>query len=142
MSIPDFTKTVEIKASPAAVWDAIVNPATVGKYHLAPLKAIELHAGGRIVYGTANEDLISGMVAELEEGVLLRHTFYFRPASHAGTGSDPETMVRYEIAEVPGGVRLTLTHSGFVEENQTYANISGGWPFILDGLKEVVEKGG
>ena len=36
---------------------------------------------------------------------------------------------------------LTLTHDGFDEVNQSYANATGGWPIILARMKDRLEAG-
>lgn len=134
----EFSQTLTIKAPPSRVWQAIVDPRDVARYHLAPLKEIQLEPGGRISYGTEDEDMIAGNIRHVETGKRLDHTFRFL-FSPETTGQDPETLVSYEISESPGGSTLTLRHSGFPEENATYANISGGWPCILEALKTLLE---
>lgn len=111
----------------------------MAEYHLAPLKLIEVAEGGRIVYGTESTDMIVGRILEVIPEKLLVHTFRFGD-SLEGTKNDPETTVSYRISKGDGGTLLTVAHTGFPEENQTYANISGGWPFVLDGLKAAAEK--
>jgi uncharacterized protein YndB with AHSA1/START domain len=117
-----------LAASPEAVWRAIIDPALVAEYHLAPLRVLELRPGGVISYGTKREEMILGKVVEFEVHRRLVHTFRFGP-SQPGTAKDPETTVSY----------LTLTHSGFPSENQTYANISNGWPYILDAMEAILD---
>lgn len=133
-----FTRTVETCATPSQVWQGLIDPAKVAAYHLAPLKEIELREGGRIVYGTEDADLIVGQITRLEPNRRLEHTFRFQ-LHEVGIEEEPETLVSYLIEENPNGSTLTLTHSGFPGENQTFANISGGWPHILDGLKAFLE---
>jgi len=139
MSAVDFIEFISIEASPDAVWQAIVDPASAAQYYLVPLLEIDLAPGGRIAYGTAEESLITGEVENFKPSVRLRHTFRF---SHSilGTADDPVTTVTYLLEPSPHGTTLTLIHSGFPGENQTYANIAEGWPAILKGLKTLVEK--
>jgi uncharacterized protein YndB with AHSA1/START domain len=139
MSAVDFIETVSIEAPPDAVWQAIVDPNLASKYYLVPLSAIELTPGGRISYGTAEETLITGEIENFEPGVRLRHTFRFSRAI-LGTADDPMTTVTYLLEPSAHGTTLTLIHSGFPRENQTYTNIAEGWPAILHGLKNLLEK--
>jgi len=139
MSPIEYRSAVSITATPNCVWRAITDPARVAEYHLAPLKLIELTEGGRIAYGTESVDMIVGKILEVIPEELLIHTFRFGD-SLEGTKSDPETTVSYRITKSDEGTLLTVTHTGFPAENQTYANVSGGWPFILDGLKAAAEK--
>lgn len=139
MSAVDFIEIISIDAPPDAVWQAIVDPTLVAQYYLVPLLEIDLTPGGRIAYGTAEESLITGEVENFELGLRLRHTFRF---SHSilGTADDPVTTVTYLLEPSPHGTTLTLIHSDFPRENQTYANIAEGWPAILHGLKNLLEK--
>jgi uncharacterized protein YndB with AHSA1/START domain len=139
MAAPSFTQSIMIKAAPLQVWTAIVDPALVAQYHLAPLKQIDLKPDGSIIYGTTEEDLIVGKITAIDHGQRLTHTFRFQP-NHEGTKDDPETLVTYTLKETPEGTELTVTHTGFPNENQTFANIATGWPYLLESLKTVLEK--
>ncbi len=138
MASPEFTQTILIKADPATVWQAIVDPGLVVRYHLAPLKAIRLRIGGDIVYGTKDEDMIVGKITYIDPTTRLDHTFRFH-SGHQAADQDHEAAVSYRLAKTAEGTALTILHFGFEEENQTYANISEGWPVILKGLKETAE---
>lgn len=134
-----FSQTLTLQTTPAEIWQALVDPQKVARYHLASLKEIELTNDGKILYGIENTIFITGKVTHVEPGRRLDHTFRFLP-NQPGTENDPETAVSYLIESTPSGATLTLTHSGFPHENQTYANISEGWPVILQRLKEFLEK--
>ena len=139
MSNIEFSSCITISASAGKVWQTIVNPVKVAEYHLAPLKVIEPTEGGRIIYGTEGAEMIVGKIVKVVPDELLVHTFRFGD-SLEGTKNDPETTVTYKIEANDSGATLTLSHTGFPAENQTYANIAGGWPFILEGLKATAEK--
>lgn len=139
MSDLTYTTTLTLATPPARVWQALTDPAQAAQYHLAPLRQLDLHEGGKISYGTDAVEMITGEITRLIPAQQLDHTFRFAP-SQQGTKDDPETLVSYRLEEINGGTKLILTHSGFPYENQTYTNISGGWPFILDALKTFVEK--
>ena len=140
MSALEYKERVEISAPPKNVWKAITDPSIASEYYLAPLKTIELRVHGRIIYGTDDYDMIAGKVIEIIPYKLLSHTFMFDTPSHRGPKVDAETIVTYDITEKDGGSVLTLTHTGFEERNQTYANITGGWPMILNHMKVLLEK--
>lgn len=135
----DFQQEIQIKASLEAVWNALTRSEEVNRYHMTPLLTIELEKGGRLIYGTEKEVMISGNSLEIEPYVKWSHSFRFGPERHAGTEGDPDTLVTYELRPDGEGTHLKLTHSGFPEENQTRANIAGGWPYILAELKGYLE---
>jgi uncharacterized protein YndB with AHSA1/START domain len=137
----EFRQTLFIAAPADRVWAAIVTPADVKQYYLCPLETIELKSGGRIVYGSDGQTLISGTVLQATPGYRLVHTFRFAPDTHASTDKDAESRVTYAIKPMGAICELTLTHDEFGSDNRTYANVTGGWPSILSGLKTYVETG-
>jgi len=132
---PTFHYTIFIARPAQDVWDALTQKPLVDRYYMAPLQKLELEKGGRIAYGD-KVALIMGRVMEIEPPKKLVHSFAF-------TGStDPESVVSYEIAAVGDRMcSLSITHSGFASENQSYTNISGGWPVIASSLKTLLETG-
>jgi hypothetical protein len=56
--------------------------------------------------------------------------------------ADAPTTVTWEIEEeMPGVCKLTVIHGGLVAGSPTLEQVSGGWPFILSGLKTLLEAG-
>lgn len=75
----------------------------------------------------------------LEEPHAIAFTWFF-----PGT---PKTMVTIELAEIGGGTRATLVHSGWGQFDvdairPIYDMLKGGWSsFVLPGLKKISEAG-
>lgn len=136
-----FEQTIFIKSTKEKVWNALVKPEIVQKYFLCPLKEIKLKNEAPIIYGNKEFDLIKGKIINFEENKNLVHTFKFLPPGHEGTEKDEETKVSYIIEEDEGITILTLVHEGFKEKNQSYHNVTGGWPYILSNLKTLLETG-
>ncbi|MEO5915052.1 MAG: SRPBCC domain-containing protein [Luteolibacter sp.] len=133
---PEFNYTLFIAKPAQDVWNALTRKEMIDRYYMAPLATLELKKGGKIAYGTKDSELISGIITEIDEPKKLSHTFHF-----AGS-EDPDTTVTYEIKAIGDAMcSLRITHSGFAIENQTYADISGGWPGIASSLKTVLETG-
>jgi uncharacterized protein YndB with AHSA1/START domain len=136
-----LTQEIKVSTNAEAVWNALIKPECVREYHLAPLLKIELWVRGEIVYGTPEKILISGEIIECEQNARLMHTFRFGSQRFSGTGGDTDTVVKYEISEEGSSSTIVkVTHTGFIEENQTYCNVVGGWPYILERLKVWLEK--
>lgn len=130
-----FEYTIYIGKTPAEIWDALTRKDFVDRYFLAPLFQLDLQPGGRIAYGYDSE-VIVGTIEGLEPPSLLVHTFAF--SDNPGYA----TRVSYRLLPLgPAITRLDLTHTGFAEEDQTFADISGGWPAILSSLKTLLETG-
>lgn len=132
---PEFRYTILIAKPAKDVWSALTEKKTIDQYYMAPVHTLELKKGGKISYG-GDAELITGVIAELEAPKTLVHTFNF-----AGS-EDPETRVAYEIKPIGDLMcSLTISHTGFKAENQTFADISGGWPVIASSMKTVLETG-
>jgi len=130
-----FAYTIYIGKTPAEIWDALTRKELVDRYYLAPLLRLEANAGGSIAYGY-DTNVIVGTVREIAPPIKLSHTFAFSDAP------DYATLVTYEIQAVgPAISRHTLSHTGFADEDPTFADISGGWPAILSSLKTLLETG-
>lgn len=132
---PEFHYTILIAKPAADVWSALTEKKLIDQYYMVPLHTLELKKGGKVSYGV-DKEMISGMITEFEAPKTLVHTFKF-----AGS-EDPETRVAYEIKAIGDAMcSLTISHSGFEAENQTFADISGGWPVIASSLKTLLETG-
>lgn len=133
----EFKQEIRIKAPISKVWAAITEPAQINLYYLAPIDKLELKAGGQIVYGTKDQPMIFGKVVEVEAEKLFSHTFKFEGM---GKSEEKETLVTYKLTPTDdGGTLLTLTHTGFEPGSQTLIDVTGGWPYILEGLKKHCE---
>ena len=117
------------------VWNAITKKSLVDKYYFSPINADISTVGADIYYGTASRKLIIGTITALEVPRLLMHSFRF--AEEADT---TETTVTYALTADGMKTRLHLEHRGYAANSQGYADISLGWPIIIDGLKSVLDR--
>ena len=51
------------------------------------------------------------------------------------------SRVTYELEETDGITKVTTIHDDFPSGSKVYDNVAGGWPYILSGLKTLVETG-
>jgi uncharacterized protein YndB with AHSA1/START domain len=132
---PEFRYTILIAKPAADVWSALTEKKIIDQYYMVPVRSLELEKGGKITYGE-DTDLITGTIEEIDAPKTLVHTFNF-------VGSeDPETRVAYEIKPIGDLMcSLTILHTGFGEEDQTFADIAGGWPVVASSLKTFLETG-
>ena len=132
---PEFHYTILIAKPAVDVWSALTEKKMIDQYYMVPLHTLELKKGGKISYGV-DKEMIIGTITEFEAPKTLVHTFKF-----AGS-EDPETRVAYEIKPIGDAMcSLTISHTGFEAENQTFADIRGGWPVIASSLKTLLETG-
>ena len=137
-----FDQAVLIDASRDVVWQAITDPKVVSQYYICPLVTMDLEQGGAVVYGSAERPLISGQVLDFTTGNELVHSFKFDLGSHPGVSEDKSSRVTYTLGDNEGKISLRLVHDHFEGDQQTYENVSEGWPIILDRLKTYLEHGG
>lgn len=128
-----YIRSVTIQRSQDDVWAALVTKSIVDTYYFLPVSEDISAAGQTIYYGTKEQQLITGKVLELRAPSLFRHSFRF-----AGEGQVP-SVVTYSLAARGDATRLTVTHEGYAVDTQSYADIAGGWPIILDGIKSKLE---
>lgn len=77
-----------------------------------------------------------GEVIEIKPPGLLVYTWF--AAWHERP--DAPTTVRWDLTATSAGTHLKLTHSGLAAEPKGRAGYSGGWPGILDAVKQYVER--
>lgn len=117
------------------VWDALTKKNLVDQYYLAPLMSDATRVGDEMAYGPPGQAMIVGQVVEFDAPTKLVHTFRF-----AGMPKTEETTVTYTLKSDPNATELRVEHTGFAKDSQFEADISGGWPIILEGLKALLEK--
>ena len=131
-----------IKAMPEQIWDAMTRPEFVRQYfHNCRLDA-PLTAGGRWL--ARSPDLakvwIDSEITEFDPPRRLRHAW--RALYDDELALEQESRVTWEIEPQEGGYSLlTVVHDRLEGAPKTATSVSGGWMFILSGLKTLVETG-
>jgi uncharacterized protein YndB with AHSA1/START domain len=155
-----FTYQLFIKASPEAIWDALVDSDQTGKYGYGGRAEYDLREGGSFKHYATEEMkqhgmpdvVLDGEVLEVDAPRKLVQTWRanFGPeiaAEPAGrvsiTTDEPEPLMFPK-----GGVtKVTLTHelegapmtAGIISGE--VADAGGGWGFVLSDLKSYLETG-
>lgn len=129
-----FTQAVTIDRPADEVWRGLTRKTDVDRYYLAPLGADITAAGGEMYYGTAAQRMIVGRVVTFRAPHELSHTFRFADSKDA-----TESLVTYRLEPSGDTTRLSVEHSGYPADSQHFADISMGWPIILNGLKAHLE---
>ena len=116
-------------ASPAEVWAALTEPESLSRW-LGHAQRAEAVAGGawEIRFGEDPARTMSGRVRTVEPERLLEVEWNYQ--------GEPPSLVRFELHDEGGGVRLVVDHRGLDRRATTaYAQ---GWRRHLDGLGGVV----
>jgi uncharacterized protein YndB with AHSA1/START domain len=131
------TQQLVIAASPAAVYEMLVDPERFVQW-MAVDATLEPRPGGRIRWTHANGDLCSGTFVELVPHRRVVFTYgWERPEVRIPPGS---TTVRIELEPLADGTtQLTLVHSGL--DGPAADAHAGGWTHYLGRLRTSAEGG-
>jgi uncharacterized protein YndB with AHSA1/START domain len=130
---------IYIRTTPERLWEAIVDPETRSKYNFGAGVRSDWEVGSRMEMGSpeANGLLGEGEVIETDPPRRLVHTFIALWSDEVK--SEGASRVTWEIEPVGDSCRLLVTHDELGEDAS--AELYGGWPMILSGLKTWLETG-
>jgi uncharacterized protein YndB with AHSA1/START domain len=147
---------VYIRASAQQVWDAITDPEWNTRYGYPGRTEYDLRPGGAIravmPAGMIGPDEFVGVdgevvVADAPKRLVQTYRFLFSPEQV----EEGFHEVVWDVHEEHGGVtRLTVTHdvtnapiaAAMIDGDPDLQEGGGGWPWILSGLKTLLETGG
>ena len=134
------SKSIEIKGSPAQLWDALINPEKIKVYLYGTETITDWQVGSPIVFqgeyeGHSYKD--KGNVLVNEPNKILKYNYW---SQFSGLDDQLENYadVTYEIEELDGGVRLNWIQQGFSKEENA-EHTEKGLPAILEQIKTLVE---
>jgi DNA-binding transcriptional ArsR family regulator/uncharacterized protein YndB with AHSA1/START domain len=137
---PSHVFAVFIRTTPEQLWEAITSSDYTLKYYFASTVESEWRAGSPVVFRIQGEPAIVGEVLESKPHESLVCTFDARWDDEVR--ADPPSRISWLIEEAgPGVCKLTVVHDGFESETATYGQVEHGMPFILSGLKTLLETG-
>ena len=148
MSTTNSTTTTQeiqlaIKASPEAVWHALVDGSVTPAYYVGFAAEFgDLTPGSPYRYTAGGGEMITGTIVSVEPGRELVTTFngHWDPA----VDELPESTVRFTLSDtvmpMPGVTILSCVHTG-LSDTPAAAGLELGWVAILSGLKTLLETG-
>ncbi len=137
---PAFVTSIFIRATPEAIWQAITETNVTLRYYYGSAIDSTFEPGAPYRMTIEGDLQIEGEILEVSPPRRLVQTFH--AVWDEGVAADPFTRVTWEIEETePGVCRVTVIHDDLVEGSATQQQVSGGWPYILSGLKTLLETG-
>jgi uncharacterized protein YndB with AHSA1/START domain len=147
---------VYIRATPEAIWTAITDPEWTSRYGYAGRVEYDLRPGGAyralssepMRAAGAPEVAVDGEVIEADPPRRLVQTW--RMVMDPGLAAEGFTRLTHEIEPLADGVtKLTITHDltdtpgyrALVAGELEDRGAGGGWPWVLSGLKTLLETG-
>jgi uncharacterized protein YndB with AHSA1/START domain len=133
---------VFVKAAPEKIWDAITKPEFTSKYFYGSLVDSTFVEGAEFKSFSPDRTQlwVDGEILESDPPRRLQHTW--RALYDEEIAKEPHSRITWEIEPGDGGVsKLTVTHDRLEASPKTASNVAGGWPYVLSGLKTLLETG-
>lgn len=133
----DHVLSIDIMVPRQKVWDEITKLGRVQRALMNTVLESALVPGAKLRYYSPDRKrvFVVGKVVEITPPAKFSHTYMFT------TRPETPSLVTWELKEIPGGCRVTLTHSGWTDQVKTHKSVVAGWRQILDVLKTELETG-
>ncbi|HUR48036.1 MAG TPA: metalloregulator ArsR/SmtB family transcription factor [Acidimicrobiales bacterium] len=130
---------IYIRTTPERLWDAITDPEIRAKYSFGVRPETDWTPGSslRMVHPSRDEPLGEGVNLEVDPPRRLVQTMVAMWSDDVK--AEGTSRVTWEIEPVGDSCRLTVVHDELREGAN--AELYGGWPMILSGLKTWLETG-
>jgi uncharacterized protein YndB with AHSA1/START domain len=130
--------SIVIKATPEQVWDAITKPEFTQKFFYG--QRVE-NTPDRHLWHNADGALIADSPT-LEFDPPHRLVHGWSSSYDPELAAEAESRVTWEVESQDGGLtKLTVVHDQLEGAPKTAESVSGGWMFVLSGLKTLLETG-
>jgi uncharacterized protein YndB with AHSA1/START domain len=141
-------KEIVLEAPRSRVWRAISDPEEFGNWFKVNLSGAKFEPG-KLVHGNMTYPGYEGMPFEIViDRIEPERLFSFRWHPYDGDpnydySDDPMTMVEFELEDVEGGTKLTVTESGFdgiplARRAEAFRMNSPGWSEQLRNIEAYV----
>ena len=141
MAITRHQYRTYIKAPIEQVWNALLDPAFTRRYfHDTAFEAPPVSSQAYRMLMADGQPAIDGAIEALEAPHRLVQTWHF--LDDAAMAAEPPSRVEWTLAVAGKGLtRLDVVHGDLARSPVTWAFVGEGWPWILGGLKTVLETG-
>jgi uncharacterized protein YndB with AHSA1/START domain len=141
MNKKQFAYETYIKASREKVWQALTTAEFTAQYfHGTHVESSWVQGTPvKFLYAPGGEVAVEGLVLESNPPVKLSiswHVLYDEAAS-----AEEPSRVTFTLEDVNGQTRLRIVHDAFPDNSVLFEGISHGWPWIISGLKSLLETG-
>lgn len=132
---------IYIRATREQVWQAITQTEFRRQYFYGSTIESTFQPGGPLrSHGPDGELWGDDVVIECSPPHILIHTW--RSLWDPAAAGEPASRVTWRVDAQDGGyTKLTVVHDQLEQSPATARGVSGGWAFIISGLKTVLETG-
>ena len=141
---------IQIAAPPERVFKALSDAGELTRWFRSPecpVKSWQMDArvGGRYSYATEKGSIVVNDVSEFQcHGEILEfdppRVLVYTWIANWHDDTAKRTVVRWELAPKQGGTHVKVTHSGLASLPIARKDYSGGWPGVVEMLKNFVEQ--
>jgi uncharacterized protein YndB with AHSA1/START domain len=128
-----------IKTTPERLWEAITDPEIRSKYNFGMRQNTDWKPGSRYEMTAPNAPMVLGEGENVEVDPPRRLVQTMRALWSDDVKREGFSRITWEIEPVGDSCRLIVTHDQLREGAN--AELYGGWPMILSGLKTWLETG-
>jgi uncharacterized protein YndB with AHSA1/START domain len=129
---------IVIKATPEQVWDAITKPEFTERFFYG--QRVENTPERHLWHNEKGELMGDSPTLEFDPPHRLVHGW--SSAYDPEMAAEAESRVTWEIEPQDGGItKLTVVHDQLEGAPKTAESVSGGWMYVLSGLKTLLETG-
>jgi uncharacterized protein YndB with AHSA1/START domain len=130
---------IYIKTTPERLWEAITDPEMRSKYNFGAQVNSDWTPGSRFEMNHLAANVVLGEGENLEVDPPRRLVQSMVALWSDDVKNEGTSRITWEIEPVGDSCRLTVTHDELREGAN--AELYGGWPMILSGLKTLLETG-
>jgi len=133
--------SIEINATPAAVWEGLTNPEIVKQYFFGTDLVTDWQVGHPVFFrgeweGKSYEDKGEVLIFEPEKHIQINYW-----SNLSGTEDIPEdyAVIDYNLSRTDTGTLVSIDQTGSKDETSRDHSASS-WQGVLAGLKQLLEK--
>jgi uncharacterized protein YndB with AHSA1/START domain len=134
--VPDIQHSLNVDVLPERVWPALTtNQGVVAWWNIGHTKL------------TGNPGVLGEFSFQSRAIVIRMQVIDLAPYAHVewrpieanAPGGWLGTTITFDLSREGGGTHLDFAHRGFVEDNDGYRLVTGGWALYLQNMKRLVE---
>ena len=139
MTKPDYAYVTIIAAPPEKVWEGLTSPEFTERYWHSTRVRSSFEVGSSIEFLQEEEVACCGEILTADRPEKLAYTWSF--CRNPETRDEPYSRVTFLLDVIPNGTKLTVIHDQFEPGSKTLGMITEGWPYVIAGLKTLLETG-